>query len=88
MPPERGPRKQAAPERVPVRVPVALPITVGQFLKVAQLAGSGGEAKMLIADGLVTVNGEVERRRGHKLAAGDVVRVQDAAAQVAETPGP
>jgi len=61
---------------------------VGQFLKVAQLAASGGEAKMLISDGLVVVNGAVERRRGHKLEAGDIVRVQDAAVRVAEEPAP
>jgi len=67
---------------------VRLPITVGQFLKVAQLAASGGEAKMLIADGLVVVNGEVERRRGHKLGARDIVQIQDAAARVAEEPAP
>jgi ribosome-associated protein len=67
---------------------VRLPITVGQFLKAASLAGSGGEAKMLIADGLVLVNGEVERRRGHKLVPGDVVQVQGAVAQVAEAKAP
>jgi ribosome-associated protein len=67
---------------------VRLPITVGQFLKAASLVGSGGEAKMLIADGLVLVNGEVELRRGHKLAPGDVVHVQGADAQVAEAQAP
>ena len=84
MPPGRGPRTPVAPDVVSVR----LPITVGQFLKVAQLVASGGEAKMLIADGLVVVNGEVERRRGHKLGAGDIVQVQDASARVAEEPAP
>lgn len=84
MQPGTGPRTPAAPDVVSVR----LPITVGQFLKVAQLAASGGEAKMLIADGLVVVNGEVERRRGHKLGAGDIVQIQDAAARVAEEPAP
>ncbi|MFX5801537.1 RNA-binding S4 domain-containing protein [Acinetobacter baumannii] len=44
-----------------------------QFLKFVNAAGSGGEAKHLIQDGNVTVNGEVETRRGRKLAAGDVV---------------
>jgi ribosome-associated protein len=84
VPPAQGPRKPAAPELVPVR----LPITLGQFLKVANLVGSGGEAKLLIADGLVLVNGLVDRRRGHKLAVGDVVQVQGAAAQVAEASAP
>ncbi len=83
MPPAQGPRKPAAPEPVPVR----LPITLGQFLKAARLVGSGGEAKMVIADGLVRVNGEVEQRRGHKLSVGDVVQVQGAAARVTAAPG-
>ncbi len=37
--------------------------------------GSGGEAKVLIQDGVVRVNGEVETRRGRKLQKGDVVEV-------------
>ena len=46
-------------------------IRLGQLLKVAGLADSGGEAKALIADGQVIVNGEVETRRGRQLHAGD-----------------
>ncbi len=56
-------------------VPVRLPITLGQFLKVAQLARSGGEAKLLVQAGEVRVNGEVEYRRGRVLREGDVVEV-------------
>ena len=37
---------------------------------------SGGEAKVLILEGAVTVNGETELRRGAKLAAGDVVEIE------------
>ena len=48
-------------------------IKVGQALKAAGLVGSGVEAKDIILDGLVTVNGEVETRRGRKLYDGDVV---------------
>ena len=77
MPPARGTRKPAAPEPVPVR----LPITLGQFLKVARLASSGGEAKILIGQGSVRVNGETEQRRGRKLVPGDVVQL-DAVAEV------
>ena len=51
--------------------------TLGQALKVASLVGSGGEAKVLIQDGEVFVNGEVETRRGRKLYEGDVVEVGD-----------
>lgn len=50
-----------------------LPITLGQLLKAAQLADSGGEAKSLVQAGLVRVNGQVETRRARKLAVGDVV---------------
>ena len=46
-------------------------IRLGQLLKVAGIADSGGEAKALIADGQVSVNGEVETRRGRQLHAGD-----------------
>ena len=46
-------------------------IRLGQVLKVAGIADSGGEAKALIADGQVSVNGEVETRRGRQLHAGD-----------------
>lgn len=48
-------------------------IRLGQALKKAGLAGSGVEAKMVISDGLVKVNGEEERARGRKLHGGDVI---------------
>lgn len=48
-------------------------IKLGQALKAAGLVESGVEAKEVIQDGLVTVNGEVDTRRGKKLYAGDVV---------------
>jgi len=47
-------------------------IRLGQALKKAGLVGSGVDAKMVILDGEVTVNGEVEQRRGKKLRDGDV----------------
>ncbi len=50
-------------------------ITLGQALKVANVVGSGGEAKVLIQAGEVRVNGEVETRRARKLHEGDVVEV-------------
>lgn len=46
-------------------------IRLGQALKVAGIVGSGGEAKALLADGGVTVNGEPEQRRGRQLHPGD-----------------
>lgn len=48
-------------------------IKLGQALKAAGLVESGVEAKEVIQDGLVEVNGEIDTRRGRKLYAGDVV---------------
>lgn len=53
------------------------PIRLDQFLKMSSLVSSGGEAKMLIGDGQVKVNAEVELRRGRKLQQGDKVQLQD-----------
>ena len=49
-------------------------IKLGQALKAAALVEDGVEAKLVIKDGEVTVNGEVDTRRGRKLYDGDVVR--------------
>lgn len=51
-------------------------IKLDQFLKLAEVVQSGGEAKQLIQSGAVLVNGEVETRRGRKLRQGDVVIVE------------
>ena len=51
-------------------------MTLGQALKAAAIAGTGGEAKVLIQTGEVTVNGEIETRRGRRLVSGDVVEVE------------
>ena len=48
-------------------------IKLDQFLKLANLVSTGGEAKMLIQGGEVFVNHEVETRRGRKLRNGDTV---------------
>lgn len=48
-------------------------ITLDALMKAAGLASSGGEAKAVIGEGRVQVNGEVETRRGRKLRGGDVV---------------
>jgi ribosome-associated protein len=52
-------------------------IKLDQFLKLAGVVRSGGEAKHLIQGGSVKVNGEVETRRGRKLRNGDVVMFED-----------
>ncbi|MCT7659839.1 RNA-binding S4 domain-containing protein [Mycobacterium deserti] len=59
-------------------------IRLGQFLKLAGLIDSGADAKAVIAEGEVTVNGDVERRRGRQLQPGDTVSVGGRAARVAE----
>jgi ribosome-associated protein len=51
--------------------------TLGRALKAAGLVGTGGEAKVLIQAGEVSVNGEVETRRGRTLQEGDVIEVGD-----------
>lgn len=57
-------------------------IKLGQALKLAGLVGSGVEAKILIQDGLVTVNGEVDERRGRKLYPGDVFGLEECEVKV------
>ncbi len=52
-------------------------IRLGQLLKLAGLADSGGDARALLEQGAVTVNGEPEARRGRQLRAGDVVALGD-----------
>jgi len=58
-------------------------IRLGQFLKLASLIDSGADAKAVIADGVVEVNGEVETRRGRQLKPGDVVAFAGNRARVA-----
>ena len=48
-------------------------IRLGQAMKKAGMVGNGGDAKLLIQDGLVRVNGVTETRRGRKLTDGDKV---------------
>jgi len=57
-------------------------IRLGQALKLAGLADSGGQARALVEQGSVTVNGAVETRRGRQLRAGDVVALGDDAVRV------
>jgi ribosome-associated protein len=57
-------------------------ITLDALLKATGLAHSGGGAKVLIAEGQVQVNGEIETRRGRKLRAADVVQLGDQRVQL------
>ena len=77
-------RGSSTPREVPIR-DVSIrdeSIRLGQFLKLADLVDTGSDAKPLLADGLVTVNGEVEVRRGRQLVKGDVVVLGDQSARV------
>lgn len=60
----------SAPRDVPIRDES---IRLGQFLKLADLVDNGADAKPLMIQGAVSVNGEVETRRGRQLVKGDVV---------------
>ena len=51
-------------------------IKLDALLKFASLVGTGGEAKVLIQDGKVLVNGEVCTMRGKKIRSGDVVMIE------------
>jgi ribosome-associated protein len=66
-------------DEVPIRDEM---IRLGQLLKLANLAENGIEAKELIENGLVKVNGEIETRRGRQLRAGDTVSVNRQAVRI------
>ena len=64
------------PPRSPIPLPVVVrevPIELCQFLKFGGLTGTGGEAKQVISQGLVLLNGTVETQKRKKLLAGDQV---------------
>jgi ribosome-associated protein len=64
------PPRSPVPQSVVVR---AVPIELCQFLKFGGLTGTGGEAKQVISQGLVQLNGVVETQKRKKLLAGDRV---------------
>ena len=57
-------------------------IKLGQAMKLAGMVGSGVDAKMLIQDGQVEVNGEVEYQRGEMLHEGDVITFNGESVQI------
>ena len=57
-------------------------IKLGQALKLSGMVGSGVEAKIVILDGQVLVNGEVELQRGKKLRPGDIISFNGEEAQI------
>jgi len=63
-------------------VQVAGGTRLDQLLKYVGVAATGGEAKLLIQEGQVTVNGKTEKRRGYKLKEGDVVKAGTASFKI------
>lgn len=58
------------------------PVELYKILKFEGMASSGGEAKMVIADGLVKVNGSVETRKRKKIVAGDTITFNNEAIRI------
>lgn len=52
-------------------------ITLGQFLKLADLIPSGGAAKWFLSEHKVWINGEQDQRRGRKLAIHDKIEIEE-----------
>lgn len=52
-------------------------IKLDQFLKLCGVVQTGGQAKMMIADSMITVNGEVSIQRGKKIRKNDIVEIKD-----------
>lgn len=57
-------------------------IKLGQAMKLAGMVGSGVDAKFVIQDGLVTVNGVTEIQRGKKLKSGDIITYNGESVQI------
>lgn len=80
--PGRATPPPAGPPADDVECDLRNKLTLGQFLKLASLLDSGAEAKDAVAAGAVSVNGEVDTRRGRGLVDGDVVEIGGRAARV------
>ena len=52
-------------------------IKLDQFLKLCGAAQTGGQAKIMIAEGMITVNGEITIQRGKKIRKNDIVEIKD-----------
>ena len=59
-------------------------IKLDQFLKLLGIAPTGGQAKLMIVNGAVKVNGTLETRRGRKLVTGDKVTVENQTFEVGD----
>ena len=68
-----------------MEIPITLTtefIKLDTLLKLAEITDSGGQAKLLIREGLVRLNGEVVTQRGRKIRPGDVVEVSEPKAKI------
>ena len=70
-------------ENIRVAVLENLPIELYIVLKIEKIVQSGGEAKYVIAEGLVSVNGKVETRKRKKIFAGDIISFAEEKIRVA-----
>ena len=77
-------KNQKTPVKIRVVTILKPPIELCQLLKFENLVQSGGEAKQVIADGRVRVNGEVETRKRKKLTAGDLIEFAGEMIQIKE----
>lgn len=68
--------------------PLPETIRLDQFLKLTGLVGTGGQAKLLVQQGQIRVNGELEIRRKRQLVAGDVVEFEGEQFEVVADTGP
>jgi ribosome-associated protein len=80
---EPAPGRLRPLDEVPIRGDA---IRLGQLLKLAGIAESGADAKALLLDHEVTVNGDLETRRGRQLRGGDVVAVGEEVVRVVASP--
>ena len=60
-------------------------IKLDQFLKLADITGSGGEARSFISENTILVNGEKENRRGRKIRPGDIIHIREKIYKVIKT---
>ncbi|MBA6414015.1 RNA-binding S4 domain-containing protein [Parahaliea sp. F7430] len=58
------------------------PVELYKILKFEGLVATGGEAKLLIGEGFVSVNGEVETRRRRKMLSGDIIEFREETLQL------
>jgi ribosome-associated protein len=58
------------------------PVELFKILKFEGIVGSGGEAKVIISEGLVRVNGEVETQKRKKIVSGDTIEFMDETYQI------